>query len=531
MAERLAAPLAGPNSNLRVWCGQAGVSVGIVAESGPAGIRLRVVRGVVWSCASLAGGRMLVLVSTSVLARLLSPRDFGLVALALIFTTAVDAVRDLGINQALIVTQDDDGAHADTAFSLTVVLGTALALLLAAVSPLVAAFLGQPGLVALLAVLAVNLPLRALGLTHYSLAQRGLDFRSRTIADFAEVVVRGTVSIAMAIAGLGPWSLVVGYLSGTLAWMLVLWTQVRWRPALRIRRADLSPLIRFGGGLTLIGVIGTAMGYVDNLFVGGVLGPAALGIYSLGYRLPETLIVDVVAAVGLVLFPALSMFQRSALRAAALAATRYVALLTLPVVVILLTLADPLVLALFGHRWHQAARVIQVLSIGFAGWPIGQVAGSAYMATKRVDVMAKLAVPQGVILVILIALFVRHGIVAVAACQAAVRVSFVAIGMWASTRVLGFRARELWSATWPPLVAAAGMTAVTLSVGQVTQSPWPHLISGCVLGAAAYLGLIWLLAHDLLSDISRLTRGVRTAPALATLTSVDNRDTSVGHEL
>src|SRR5205807_5098857 len=134
-----------------------------------------------------------------------------------------------------------------------------------------------------------------------------------------------------------------------------------------------SPLIRFGGGVTLVGMVGMAMGYTDNLFVGAVLGPTSLGIYSLGYRLPEILIVDVIAAVGLVLFPAFSMFQRPALRTAALAATRYVALISLPIAVILLTLADPLVLVLFGHRWHEASHVIQILAIGFAGWPIGQV--------------------------------------------------------------------------------------------------------------------------------------------------------------
>ena len=478
------------------------------------------VRGVVWSGSSLAGGRILVLASTSVLARLLSPRDFGLVALALIFTTVLDSVRDLGVNQALIVSGGGE-AEADTAFSLTVLIGTGLALILAAASSLVARLLGTPPLFALLAVLSLNLPLRCLGLTHYALAQRRLDFRSRTVADLVEIVVRGVVSIGLALAGAGPWSLVGGYLGGTVAWTVLLWILAAFRPRLRIERSALSPLLRFGGGLTVIGIVGMVMGYADNLFVGGVLGPAALGIYSLGYRLPETLIVDVASAVGVVLFPALTMVRRSALRAATLTATRSVAALTLPVAVLLLILADPLVAVLFGRRWHEAARVVQILSIGFAGWPIGQVAGSAFKATRRIDVMVKLAVPQGVILVVLIAVFVRQGLVAVAACQSAVRLVFVLIGMYVSTTVLGFRGRDLWGAIWPALAAAAGLAIVTFAVGQVVHPPLLRLVVSTVCGGAVYVALTGLLAGELVSDLGRFARSSPTIHALVRVAPAD----------
>jgi PST family polysaccharide transporter len=401
-------------------------------------------------------------------------------------------------------------------------MGGGLAVALVALSPVVAHVVGQPRLLPLLAVLALNLPLRSLGLTHYTLAQRDLEFRERTIAELVEVVVRAAVGIGMALAGFGAWSLVGGYLSGTLGWTCVLWAQVRWRPKLRIRRRDLSPLMRFGGGVTTVGLIGMTMGYADNLLVGAVLGPTALGIYSVAYRLPETLIVDVIAAVGLVLFPAFSMCERGALRSAALAATRYVALVALPIVVILLTLADPLVFVLFGPRWHAAARVIQVLSIGFAGWPLGQVAGNAYLATRRVDVMIKLAVPQGILLVALIAVFVHDGIVAVAICQTAVRVVFVAIGIYVSTRILHFRRAELWRAVRPPLLAASAMGAGIVVLSQFVHAPGPRVVAGCLVGGAIYAAVAWLLAADVVKELSRLTRGAWSTPRLSTLAAPED---------
>ena len=279
-----------------------------------AGVGARAIRGVVWSYVSLAGVRLLVLVWTAVLARLLAPREFGLVALALIFTTIFDAVRDVGVNQALVVAgRDDVDRQAQTAFRFSLLLALGLAAAAAAVSPSAAHFFHQPQLLALLAVLGLNLPLRSLGLTHYSLAQRNLDFRSRTVAELAEVLVRGAVGITLAAGGSGPWSLVLGYLAGTATWSAALWLLVDWRPSPRAPRAPLPPLMRFGGALTGVSFIGVVMSYADNFFVGRVLGTAALGLYTLGYRLPEMLVVEVAAAAGLVMFPAFALLEGAAL--------------------------------------------------------------------------------------------------------------------------------------------------------------------------------------------------------------------------
>ena len=485
-----------------------------VDEGGPAAptatVRTRVLRGVMWSYGSLAGGRVLALATTAVLAHILLPRQFGLVAVALIFTTALDSLRDLGLNEALVVAPKAEYAtQADTAFCTTVLIGIALALLVGALSPAVAGFFHQPQLFALLAVLGLNVPLRAAGLTHYALAQRRLDFRSRTLAELAEVVARGLVGVPLALLGLGPWSLVLGYLSGTLAWTILIWVLVTWRPSLHVRRSDLSVLLRFGRGVTIVGVIGGAMSYIDNFFVGRVLGAAALGVYSLGYRLPEMLIVDGFSAAGVVLFPAFARLNGPALRDAVLTTSRYAMLFGLPVAVLAITLAQPLVLALFGPRWRDAVPVIQLLSIGFAAGPLGQVIGAAFMATRRVDVMVKLAVPQGLLLLALVAVVVSHGIVAVAGCQAAVRVIVVAAGMVVSTRVLGLRTRELWSVTWPAMIAAGGMAAVIVPVERAIVSPWVALVTSVALGGTVYVGLAWLLARDAVSSLWTLARGAR----------------------
>ncbi len=474
----------------------------------------RALRGGAWSFGSLAGVRLASLATTSVLAHLLSPHDFGLVALALIVTTALDSIRDLGLNEALIISPAGDLArHAQTAFWFTVLMCVGLALLVAGISPLAADFFHQSDLVAVLSVLGLNLPLRSLGLTHYALAQRSLDFRSRTIAELTEVLVRGIVGVGLALAGLGAWSLVLGYLSGTLSFTIALWITIRWRPRLGAARSDLGVLIRFGGGITALSVIGAATSYIDNIFVGRVLGAAELGIYSLGYRLPDVLISSVSSVSSLVLFPAFATVEGSALRRAMAVSLRYTLLIGLPVAAALIALAHPLVIALFGARWHHAATVMQVLTLGYFGTPISAVTSSAFKASRRVDVAVKIAVPQLLVLVALIAIFVGHGIVAVAACQTAARVLFAPLGVYVATRTLGLRVRDLWTAAWPAFLAAAVMMAAMFAMQQAVTSPWGALLSAGALGAIVYGVMIWIFERD---AVLRLWRSVprRAEPSL-----------------
>ena len=188
-----------------------GVDAGDPGAAAQASLGARTLRGTAWAYGSYIGGQVLVLVSTAILARLLSPADFGLVALALVFILLLDTISDLGLSPALVIsTEEELRERANTVFGSTIVLGLVLAALTAALAPLAAAFFDQPDLAPLLAVLGLTFVLRSLGATHYALAQKRLDFRPRTVAEVTGVCARGAIGIALALAGFGPWSLVVG---------------------------------------------------------------------------------------------------------------------------------------------------------------------------------------------------------------------------------------------------------------------------------------------------------------------------------
>jgi lipopolysaccharide exporter len=459
----------------------------------------RTLRGMLWAYGSYVGGRALVLVSTAILARLLDPAEFGLVALALIFTALLESVADLGVGQALIVLRGDEEEErhrAETAFAVSVALGALLTLAAIAVAPLAALLFDQPELTGLLAVLGTNFLLRSLGSTHYALAQKRMDFRARTVAELADVVVRGLTGIALALAGAGAWSLVIGYLVGTATLTVALWVLVPWRPRLRPRRADVRQLVGFGGTLSAVSVIGAIVGNADYAFIGRVLGPASLGLYTLGFRLPELIVINLAIVAGEVLFPAFAAVDRDALGHAFLVSLRYTLMVALPAGALLAALAEPLTLAAFGGRWHGSIAPMQVLTVYALGVVVGIPAGTAYKAVGRADVLLKLAVPRGILLVAAIAVFVDRGIVAVAACQAAVAALFAAIGIALASRLLGVGFGRLWAAGRAAVVATGAMLGAMVPIEAAIDSPWPALLAGGAAGTLTYLAALWVLDRD-----------------------------------
>jgi len=450
-----------------------------------------------WAYSAYVGGRALVLVSTAILARLLVPTDFGVVALALVFTTFLEAVKDLGLGEALIAASpEEEAARAQTVFAWSVVLGVVLALLTAAISPLVASFFRQPQLTKLLPVLGLNFILRALGTTHYSLARKHLNYRVRTVSEIVEVSVRGVVGIALALGGFGAWSLVIGFVAGVASNTVALWLLVDFRPRPRLTRTHLRDLLSFGGVLTIVDVGAVIFYNTDYLFVGRVLGAASLGLYSIGFRIPELVILNVAHVAADVLFPAYSALDRTRLREGYLTSLRYMTMLTVPLAAGLVVLARPVILVVFGHKWVGSIQVAQVIALYTLFATLAIPPGTVLKVTRRAKLMVAFSVPSLFILAALLLVFTSHGIVAVAIATTALQATVAPVQAAVVSRQL---AMPLWASIReliPPTLAAVAMSAALVGVSHVISAPLPLLLVGIPVGAAIYVTVLWLMARD-----------------------------------
>lgn len=489
----------------------------VVADQPGKNVAARTVKGLLWAYGAYVGGRALVLVSTAILARLLTPADFGLVALAVVFMTFLDSVRDLGLTQALIGSADDElEEQTQTVFMGTVAIGGALALCAAAIGPLASGFFGQAELALIIPILAGNFFLQALGATHDALAKKALDYRARTFAEFADVVLRGAFGIGLALAGAGVWSLVVGYVLGTVARDVALWVQIPWRPSLTFPRTHLRRLVRFGGVLTLVDISAAVGSNIDYLFVGRMLGANSLGLYTIGFRLPELLILNLAIVAGDVLFPAYAALDRARLQEGFLVSLRYIAVLVLPMAIALMVLARPTVLTLFGDKFVGSVEVMRLLALYAVLAAVNIPAGTIYKVTGRGGVLLYTAVPYVLVLIAALALVADRGIVAVALVLVSCQGLLAAISLVIASRMLDIRLRRVWGAVQAPILATAAMGLAMLPVARFVDPPAVALVLGGLVGGAVYLGAITLLDRELLVRLKAMVMpGRATAPDTA----------------
>jgi O-antigen/teichoic acid export membrane protein len=458
----------------------------------------RTIKGMFWAYGSYVGGKLLLLISTVILARVLTRTDFGLVALALTFMTFLDTVRDLGLGQALIVGKPEElAARSQTVFSWSIVLGFTLSALTAAASPAVSAFFHQGERFALLlSALGLDFVLRSLGATHYALARKELDYRSRTFAELSEVVTRGVSSIVLALLGFGPWSLVLGYIIGVVSLDITVWVLVDFRPKLRFSREHLRELMTFGGTLTAVDVGAAIAHQLDYVFVGRVLGPASLALYTIGYRLPELLIINIAVVAGDVLFPAYALIDHTRLRDAFLLAMRSTAFVVFPLAVGLAILARPITLALF-PKYVPSIEVMQVLVVYAVVITLSIPSGTVFKATGQAWILLATTIPYIVLLFTSLLLFSHDGIVAVALCMAGLQTAFLWLTWLIAARRLEVAIPHLLRQLVAPGLAAAGLAAVLYPIERTVHEPWLALLAGAVVGGAVYVGLVWVVGRDM----------------------------------
>jgi PST family polysaccharide transporter len=481
-------------------------------------------RGLVWAGAGFALTKALSFVAILILARLLVPADFGVVAAIVAFLAILELVSDLGMKAAVVFEQEEAlTARVRTAFTINVALAIVLTLLAVALAPLIAAFFRIPEEAGLFRLASLNLLLVGLGNIHDSVLLRALDFRRRVRPEVARGMTRGAVSIALALLGAGAEALVVGMLAGSVAWVVTMWAMVPLRPAWPIDRAIARAMVGYGSAAFLLELLGGLGTRVDVAVIGRALGDRALGLYSVAFRLPELLIHNVGWIVSSVAFPALSrqrLVDERSVGLAALGVIRFQALYALPVATAVAMLAAPIVVVLFGPRWRDAAGVTAAIAVLMALDLMIAPLGDGLKATARQRVLVALNVVSVPFAVGGIVWAAGAGIVAVAWVRTGLQLVFAVALAVVACRQLGAPLPGLVSALVPSVVASVGVAGGCLAV----QAASPGATLGTLLlgGAAALLGglvTLRLFAPRSLAEVAVQLRktweGLRSAPSRA----------------
>ena len=461
-------------------------------------------RGVGWNYLSFGLSKSLSLVIVSILAHLLSPENFGVVALATLAVDYLSVFNDFGLGAALIQRRDNVEVTANIVFTLNLIIGATLTLLTFLIAPQVALFFKEPALTSILRWLGVTFLVNSLGSVHKARLQRDLNFRLKVVPELGNVIFKGTVSISLALAGAGVWSLVYGQLIGASAATILLWVVVPWRPFLEIKSKIAGELLRYGLPVMAENALSIFGDSFDYFLIGRFFSSASLGIYTLAYRLPEMLVINTLWVLAAVIFPALASIQNQSekLQKSFLATIRYVQLLVTPICFGMIVAAEPIIRVVFGEQWLGSIPIMRILSAYALVVSIGFHVGDVYKAIGRPDILIKLSIPVFAIRILAIWIGAQYSLMGVALGHLIAGAIELILRMIVTIRVVKVSVRDILGQLTS---FAGGIALLTLALPTLYltsgNTPVIQLIWVILAGAIGYTSVIWLIERKALLKI------------------------------
>ena len=469
-------------------------------------------RGALWGVIAQVTQQVLSVVATMVLARLLTPADFGVVTASVTVLQFAQLALALGWGAAIVRRREVDDAYLSTIFWVVTGMGTALGAAMVAGAPLLAGLVGISSAAPYLAVLGLScMPAAALVVPH-SILQRRLQLQATHVASIISFAVYAVVQVTLALLGAGAWAIVVGMVVQSFVQLAGLCIAARWLPRPIFRRKLIVEDFRLAGGLLFNNSLTYGVRNADYLIVGRQLGAAALGSYYVAYVLPQILRLRVTWAAGSVVFPVLARSQSDPQRTQQVYVHTHLLLawVGFPAMAGLAVLAEPVVGVFFGPQWDAAVAPLRWLALvallEFITFGPPLVAA----AHGRVRPLLVTSLVRLILLVIAVA---AAGAIfgTVAAVAAAV---FAATLIWAVHQQVTL-ARPLGLAFAPMLksLSALGLLSCVMSVVVglllLRIDHWPQvvqLLTCTVTGAACYFGLGRLLFRDITRPLFRSAR-------------------------
>ena len=486
-----------------------------MSQGRPAPLTRRAAHAVWWSALEITARYGVQFAVMILLARMLSPDDFGLIAMLLVFTTIAALLVDAGFGTALVQKQRTSDDDETTVFLCGLGISTVVVGVLWLSAPAIAAFYSQPVLVPLTRLMVCVLPLSALAAVPDALLTQQLDFRARANAEILASLFSGTVAVFLAWCGFGVWSLAWQAILAIGTRAALLWRYSRWRPRGRFSMASFRALFAFGGYMLMSNLLNAISTRLQSLLIGRLFDSRALGYYTLAQstqQAPAQFMSGVLNRVGLPVFSSVAD-QPAKLVGALRLSLRVAIFVFVPCMVGIAVVAKPLVVLLYGARWIPAAPLLSILAASAAFWPLHVLNLAAIGAQGRSDLIFRLELAKRVISIGLILACSPGGPVAIAWAVFASSLVAVAINTWYTHKLLGYGAlAQLRDQAGTLLLSALAALAGWLVLRWLPGGAGA-MVAAIVIALIVYLAGAALGRHRALSDIIELARSLRSGNA------------------
>ncbi len=472
----------------------------------------RVRSGVAWNITGQVAQQVLRLGFSVALARLLTPRDFGLLGMVGVFTGFAGIFVTMGLGQAIIQRQTLSTKHLSTALTLSLLSAVVIACVLWSSAGYIAVLYREPVVAPLLRVLSFQFLLSATGVVHSSLLQREMRFRELALIELAAFITGSSLAVLLAWIGWGTWSLVFNSLAFAGVQTFLFWRLSGWKPSIGFDRAVARELWSFGGYLMGFNLLNYWARNADNYLIGKYCGASDLGLYGRAYHFMMLPVSNISRVIANVLYPAMCRLQddRERFVRVLLRMHRAIAVLAFPLIVGLVMLSTPLVLFLFGNRWLGMVPILQVLLIAALGQVFSQQ-GLVFNSLGRADLTFKVGATNSVFIVASFVAGLPWGALGVA--KAYVVVWWLIVFPYSWERAGQLLGLHFWHIAWnvrKPFVGAIVMGVPTWLVWQalrVSQPPFVQLLLPTAVGVVVYWLFLRIFARDLYAEVWEVVRG------------------------
>ena len=460
--------------------------------------RKKVISGLIWKLAERIGAQGVNLIVSIILARILTPEEYGIVALVTIFITISNVFLEIGFGTALIQKKDADDLDFSSVFYCNIGISLVLYLVIFLLAPFIASIYKIPQLTIVLRVLAISVLVAALKSIQNAYVSRNMLFKKFFMSTIIGTIISAIIGIWMAYQGFGVWALVTQQLTNIIIDTTVLWVTVKWRPILKFSFKRLKELFKFGWKMLCSGLIDTIYNELYGLSIGKIYSAGQLAYYNKANQFPHLITVNIDGSISSVMLPALSNEQdkKDKLKSMMRRAIKTSSYLLSPMLIGLAVVAEPLVKILLTDKWLPVVPLMQLLCFSYVLWPIHTINLQTISALGRSDIYLRVEIIKKVIGIIALIISCPFGITTMVIAKVVTSVIFTFINSYPNKKLIDYSFKEQARDILPYMLLAVTMGLVVYGLKIFINNTIILLILQVLIGALIYFSSSIILKLD-----------------------------------
>lgn len=459
---------------------------------------MKVFSNFIWRFAERCGAQLVTFIVSIVLARILTPSDYGTIALVTVFTTILQVFIDSGLSTALIQKKDADDLDFSSVFYFNFVICIILYLIMFVSAPFIADFYKDSSLVSIVRVISLTLVISGVKGVQQSYVSRHMLFKRFFFSTLGGTIFSAVLGIIMAYAGFGVWAIVFQQLSNNAIDTLILWITVKWRPIKKFSWSRLKNLLSFGWKMLASSLLDTVYNNLRNMIIGKLYTSADLAFYNQGDKFPKLIVTNINTSIDSVLLPTMSNEQDNHVRVKDMTrrAIKISTYIMAPLMIGLAFCAKPIVQIVLTDKWLPCVPYLQIFCISYLFWPIHTANLNAIKAMGRSDLFLKLEVIKKFIGMILLLITMNISVMAMAYSLLISGLISQVINSWPNRYLLKYSYIDQIKDILPNIVMALIMGVFVYFINYLDLSVLVSLMVQIILGGIIYLALSIFTKND-----------------------------------